>query len=42
MKKLLYLVFLLSLSTVTFSSCTEEEVKPQTEGSNLGGSPIKE
>jgi hypothetical protein len=42
MKKLLYLVIILSLSLATFSGCTEEEVKPQTEGSNAGGSPIKE
>jgi hypothetical protein len=42
MKKLLYLVTILSLSIATFSSCTEEEVKPQIEGSNAGGSPIKE
>ncbi|MEY4931120.1 MAG: hypothetical protein RI909_1844 [Bacteroidota bacterium] len=42
MKKLLYLMIVISLSAATFSSCTEEEVKPQTEGSNGGGSPIKE
>jgi hypothetical protein len=42
MKKLLYILILLSVSIGTFSSCTEEEVKPQTEGSNSGGSPIKE
>ncbi len=42
MKKLLYLFIIISLSTATFSSCTEEEVKPQTGGSNAGGSPIKE
>ncbi len=42
MKKLLYLIIILSLSAATFSSCIEEEVKPQTEGSNSGGSPIKE
>ncbi len=41
MKKLLYLIIILSLSAATFSSCTEEEVKPQTEG-NSGGTPIKE
>ncbi len=41
MKKLLYLIIILSLSAATFSSCTEEEVKPQTEG-NSGGAPIKE
>jgi len=42
MKKLLYLIVVLSLSVATFSSCTEEEVKPQTEGGNSGGCPIKE
>jgi hypothetical protein len=42
MKKLFYLIIILSLSAATFSSCTEEEIKPQTEGSNGGGSPIKE
>ena len=42
MKKLLYLIIVFSLSVATFSSCTEEEVKPQTEGTNTGGSPIKE
>jgi hypothetical protein len=42
MKKILYLIILLTLSVSTFTSCTEEEVKPQTEGNNGGGSPIKE
>jgi hypothetical protein len=42
MKKILYLIILLTLSVGTFTSCTEEEVKPQTEGNNGGGSPIKE
>jgi len=42
MKKLLYLIIILSLSAGAFTACTEEEVKPQTEGSNSGGSPIKE
>jgi len=42
MKKLLYLAIILSFSAASFSSCTEEEVKPQTEGSNSGGVPIKE
>jgi hypothetical protein len=43
MKKLLYLTIILSLSAGTFISCTEEEVKPQTQqGGNGGGSPIKE
>jgi hypothetical protein len=42
MKKLLYLLFLVSILSTTITSCTEEEIKPQTEGSNSGGSPIKE
>ena len=42
MKKLLYLVIVLSLSAATFSSCADEEVTPQVDGSNSGGVPIKE
>ena len=43
MKKLLYLILFISITTAIFTSCTEEEVKPQTEtGGNAGGSPIKE
>ncbi len=42
MKKLVYLLLFISMASVTITSCTEEEVKPQTEGSNTGGSPIKE
>ncbi|MEY4931122.1 MAG: hypothetical protein RI909_1846 [Bacteroidota bacterium] len=42
MKKVIYILLLISLTSVSFTSCTEEEVKPQTEGSNGGGSPIKE
>jgi hypothetical protein len=42
MKKLFYLIIICSLSAASFSSCTEEEVKPKTEGNNTGGSPIKE
>jgi len=42
MKKLVYLRLFISMASVTITSCTEEEVKPQTEGSNTGGSPIKE
>ncbi len=42
MKKLLYLLFLVTMLSTTITSCTEEEIKPQTEGSNSGGSPIKE
>jgi hypothetical protein len=42
MKKLIYLLLFISMASVTFTACTEEEVKPQIEGSNTGGSPIKE
>jgi hypothetical protein len=42
MKKLLYLILFITLTASTISSCTEEEVKPQTETNNNGGSPIKE
>lgn len=42
MKKLLYLLLMVTMLSATISSCTEEEVKPQTEGNNSGGSPIKE
>jgi hypothetical protein len=42
MKKLFYLLMFVSLSSIGITACTEEEVKPQTEGSNSGGSPIKE
>jgi len=41
MKKLIYLILALTLSASVITSCTEEEVKPQTEA-NGGGSPIKE
>jgi hypothetical protein len=42
MKKFLYLLMLVSITCVTISSCTDEEVKPQTETNNAGGVPIKE
>lgn len=41
MKKFFYILLLASVVTVSFTSCTEEEVKPRT-GENGGGSPIKE
>jgi hypothetical protein len=41
MKKLIYLLLALTLTTATFSSCTDEEVKPNC-GCTAGGSPIKE
>ncbi len=42
MKKLIYLLMIVVLTSTSFTGCTEEEVKPQTGGSNAGGSPIKE
>jgi hypothetical protein len=42
MKKLLFILLLISLTSVTITSCTEEEVKPQTESSGVGGEKIKE
>jgi hypothetical protein len=42
MKKLLYIILFATLTATTFTACTEEEVKPQTETNNMGGSPIKE
>jgi hypothetical protein len=42
MKKLIYLILFITLTSASITACTEEEVKPKTEGSNLGGSPIKE
>jgi len=42
MRKLLYIILLATVTASTFTACTEEEVKPQTETNNGGGSPIKE
>jgi hypothetical protein len=42
MKKLLYLLLFVSFASATITACTEEEVKPQVETGNGGGSPIKE
>jgi len=42
MKKLIYLLLFVAIASSTITACTEEEVKPQTEGSNSGGIPIKE
>lgn len=42
MKKLIYLFLFITLTTASITSCVEEEVKPQTQGGNSGGSPIKE
>jgi len=42
MKKFIYLLLFVAVAGSTITACTEEEVKPQTEGSNSGGIPIKE
>jgi len=42
MKKFIISLMLVSITCVAITSCTEEEVKPQTETNNGGGSPIKE
>ncbi len=42
MKKFLCLLLFIAFTATSITSCTEEEVKPQTEGNNGGGSPIKE
>jgi hypothetical protein len=42
MKKFIYSFALVALSLAAFTSCTEEEVKPQSEVGNAGGTPIKE
>jgi hypothetical protein len=42
MKKLIYILLIVTVASASFTACTEEEVKPQIEGNNGGGSPIKE
>ncbi len=42
MKKFIYSLILAVVCFSSFTSCTEEEVKPQTEIDNSGGKPIKE
>jgi hypothetical protein len=42
MKKLLYILFVITLATSTFTACTEDEVKPAGGGNNGGGIAIKE
>lgn len=37
MKKLLYIFLFLSSSLATFTSCSEEEIKPASELENSGG-----
>ena len=42
MKKIIYYLLFVILAGASITACTEEEVKPQTEGNNGGGTPIKE
>ena len=42
MKKFVYSLALVIITSFAITSCTDEEVKPQTETGNGGGSPIKE
>ena len=42
MKKLFAIILFASFSAIAFTSCTDEEVAPQKETMNNGGSPIKE
>jgi hypothetical protein len=42
MKKFFYSFIIVALTITTFTSCTDEEVKPQTETGNGGGSPLKD
>jgi hypothetical protein len=37
MKKIVYIVLIALTSTLAFTSCTEEEVTPQTTTGNGGG-----
>lgn len=45
MKKLFFILFFASVTALTFSSCTEEEIAPSSELENGGGQgsidPIK-
>jgi hypothetical protein len=41
MKKFIYVLFLVVISSLTISSCTKEEVKPSA-GDNTGGKAIRE
>lgn len=42
MKKLLYLLFVVTLAASTFTACTDEEVRPNSGGTSTSGSTIKE
>jgi hypothetical protein len=37
MRKFIYIALLVITASLSFTSCTEEEVKPQVEISNSGG-----
>lgn len=37
MKKIIYILLISAFSSVVFSACTEEEVKPNSELDNGGG-----
>lgn len=41
MKKFIYILFFAFVCAVSFSSCTEEEVKPTSELDNGGGGVIE-
>lgn len=41
MKKLMYIIALAFAASLTITSCTEEEIKPQSETSNNGGGAIE-
>lgn len=42
MKKLFAIILFAFFSAIAFTSCTDEEVKPQVESNNGGGSGVKE
>jgi hypothetical protein len=42
MKKFIYACLLVTISIMSFSSCTDEEIKPQTETSGSSGTPEKD
>jgi hypothetical protein len=42
MKKLIYLLLFVTLASASITSCTEEEIKPQAEGTSIAGSAIRE
>jgi hypothetical protein len=42
MKKLFYVLLIAGFSAMTFTSCTEEEVTPNTEADSNSGAPSEE